>query len=127
MSTTNLAEIHTQTDLAERRRHPRVKAAVRVELRPQGSDSTLEVEAADVGLGGCYIPMIFTLEVGRRLDLVLALGHHRLAIRAVVVRRDPQRGNGIMFLDMAREDRIRLQHFLKSNLETPGTTPASIV
>lgn len=118
MGAVNVVEMMaTQAGLVERRQHPRIKAAIRAELRPEESETTLQVETADISLGGCYVPMIFTLEVGRMVDVVLSVKDHRLAIRAVVVSRHPQQGNGIMFLEMAREDRIRLQNLLKAMLE----------
>lgn len=120
MSTANLAEIRTQAEPGERRQHPRVKVAIEAELHVQSGAPALAAQTADLSLDGCYIPLLFTLEVGRMLDVVLTLGDHRLGIRAVVVRRNPRRGNGILFLDMAREDRIRLQNFLKSKLDESG-------
>ena len=131
MSTANLAEMRTQAELGERRQHPRVKVAVGAELHLQSGGPALQAQTADLSLDGCYIPLLFTLEVGRMLHLVLTLGDHRLDIRAVVVRRNPRRGNGILFLDMAREDRIRLQDFLKSKLNESGMnylrTPAPLM
>jgi c-di-GMP-binding flagellar brake protein YcgR len=122
MSTAHAIDAAPQLGLLERRQHPRIKAAIPVELRPEGSETSIDLQTSDISLGGCYVQMIFTLEVGRMLELVLSVKNHKLPIRAVVVSRHPQVGNGIMFLEMEREDRIRLQHFLKSLLEADRTS-----
>lgn len=117
MSTGNVFEIAPQAVTVERRAHQRIKAVIPAELRPDGSEAALRVQTADLSLGGCYVNMIFTLEVGRMVELTLSLKSHDLKMRGVVVSRHPRRGNGIMFLEIAREDRIRLQNFLKAKLD----------
>jgi c-di-GMP-binding flagellar brake protein YcgR len=123
MATANAVGMEAQSRLVERRAHDRIKVAVPVELRADGSEQILRLETSDISLGGCYVPMIFTLEVGRMVEVSLTVKHHTLAIRGVVVSRHPRRGNGIMFLEMEREDRIRLQNFLKTVLDTSLNRP----
>ncbi len=45
------------------RQHARFKAAVPIELRPNGVPTPLRGQTADICLGGCYVEMIFTQEV----------------------------------------------------------------
>jgi len=117
MGSLNVFEMTPEVGLMERRTHQRIKAAIPAEIRADGSDATLRVETADISLGGCYVPMIFTLEVGRMLDIVLSVRQHKLPMRGVVVSRHPQLGNGIMFLEIEREDRIRLQNYLRTLID----------
>lgn len=88
----------------ERRQHLRVQVAVPAEIRPDGSPTTLRAQTRDLSLGGCYLEMPFTLEVGRRLDIVLRINAHHVPVRGIVVTRQPQLGNGINFIGMAAEN-----------------------
>ena len=56
--------------------------------------------------------MMFTLEVGTKLKIVLWINDVKVSTGGLVVTRDLQVGNGIEFTDMAPEDRERLKHFL---------------
>ena len=56
--------------------------------------------------------MMFTLEVGTKLKIVLWINYVKVSTGGVVVTRDLQVGNGIEFTDMAPGDRERLEHFL---------------
>jgi hypothetical protein len=107
----------------ERRNHPRVRAAIQAEIRREHSESVLRVETADVSPGGFYVEMMFTLEVGSRLDVVLWLGAEKLTARAIVVTQHPHVGNGIKFLDMRPEDQERLRSLLVTIEANGGVLP----
>src|SRR5579864_8387942 len=96
----------------ERRRHLRTKVAVEVELHLEGARAPLRVKTADLSLRGFYTEMMFTLEVGTRLKIVLWIVGVKLSTGGVVVTRHLQVGNGIEFTDMAPEDRLKLKRFL---------------
>ena len=97
---------------AERRRHPRTQIAVPIEIRPQGLDFPMRLETSDLSLGGCYVEMALTLDIGTRLDIVLWLSGRKLCARGVVVTRHPQFGNGIEFVGLFSESEVRLRAFL---------------
>jgi c-di-GMP-binding flagellar brake protein YcgR len=103
----------------ERRRYPRVKAGVSMELKPEGAAVASRAETADLSLIGCYVEMTFTLAVGTKLDLILWVEEERLATKGVVVTHHPQFGNGVEFVEMSQEGQAKLAHFLKSR-ETPS-------
>jgi hypothetical protein len=103
----------------ERRKYPRVKAVIPVELKPEGVSVASGAETSDLSLSGCYVEMSFTLAVGTKLDLTLSIDDHKLNTKAVVVSNTPQFGNGIEFVEMHEEDRAKLAHFLTSR-ETPA-------
>ncbi len=103
---------------AERRKYTRVQAAVQIELRPAGTDVPMRLETADVSLGGCYVEMAMTLEIGTKLDIVLWLDQQKVSTKGVVVTRHPQFGNGIQFERMSSENEAELLHFLDSHEET---------
>jgi c-di-GMP-binding flagellar brake protein YcgR len=96
---------------AERRRYPRIKAKVPVELKCSGM-APLRTETDEISLSGFYIETMFTLDVGTKLELVFSLEGERIGARAVIATKYPQVGNGIDFVEMAPEERLRLNDFL---------------
>jgi c-di-GMP-binding flagellar brake protein YcgR len=96
----------------ERRQHSRTKVPVAVELQSERASGPLRNKTADLSIGGLYVEMMFTLEVGTKLKIVLWINDVKVSTGGVVVTRDLQVGNGIEFTDMAPEDRERLKHFL---------------
>jgi len=98
----------------ERRRHLRTRVAVEVRLELNKQGTPLKAQTSDISLGGCYVEMMFTLEVGTKVKLTLLVSNGKLNIDGVVATRDLQVGNGIRFTGMAPEDNARLRHFLAS-------------
>ncbi len=96
----------------EQRHHPRTKVTVAVALQSASSSTPLRVKTADLSIGGLYVEMMFTLEVGTKVKIVLWLNDVKVDTSGVVTTRDLQVGNGIKFIDMASEDRKRLKQFL---------------
>ena len=100
---------------AERRRYLRIQAAVQIEIRPEGTNVPMRLETSDLSLGGCYVEMNLTLDVGTKLDIVLWLDQQKVCTRAVVVTRHPQFGNGISFLSVSPDNEARLRAFLDAH------------
>jgi c-di-GMP-binding flagellar brake protein YcgR len=98
----------------ERRRHLRQKVAVEVRLQLEKHATPLRAQTADISLGGCYVEMMFTLEVGTKVKLTLWLQDAKLDVEGTVVTRDLQVGNGIQFTGINPEDSARLKQFLSS-------------
>ena len=96
----------------ERRQHARTKLHVPVELSVAGSESPIRGETADLSLGGMYIEMIFTLEVGTEVHITLQLGESTVLAVGRIVTCDRTVGNGIQFLTMLSEDHDELERFL---------------
>jgi c-di-GMP-binding flagellar brake protein YcgR len=103
-----------QLSTPERRRYPRVKTPVQVELRPEGSAAPLRVETSDISATGCYVEMSMTLAVGSRLAIVLWVGDERVTAEGIVRTQHPQFGNGIEFAGMSTGDRDKLVRHLES-------------
>jgi len=89
-----------------------MKIAVEAELQSERTATPLRVKTADLSLDGFYVEMMFTLEVGTKLKIVLWIDDVKVSIGGIVMTRDLQVGNGIEFTEMAPEDRARLKHFL---------------
>ncbi len=99
----------------ERRRYLRIEVAAQIEIRPDGTNVPMRLETSDLSLGGCYVEMNLTLEVGTGLDVVLWLDQQKVSTRGVVVTRHPQFGNGISFLSVSPENDARLRAFFAAH------------
>lgn len=96
------------------RQHRRFKAAVPIELRPQGAPTPLRGQTADVCLGGCYVEMVFTQEVSTAVDISLWLGDSKVYVKAEVVSKHPSFGNGFRFIHLTRDGAAKLSAYLES-------------
>jgi len=100
----------------ERRRYPRVKVKIPVELHlSAGTPQRTSIE--EISLCGCYIETMFTFEVSTRVDLVIWLNQEKVTAKGIVVNRYPQVGNGIDFVTMAPQDRLKLSDFISKSSE----------
>jgi c-di-GMP-binding flagellar brake protein YcgR len=95
----------------ERRRYPRVKATIPVELICTGK-SPMRTATDEISLCGCYIEMMFTIDVGTKLGVVFSLNEERVGAKGLVVTKHPQVGNGIEFIEMSPEDRLKLSEYI---------------
>jgi hypothetical protein len=96
----------------ERRRYPRVKAKVPVELACSGAPA-MRTATDEISLCGCYIETMFTMDVGTKLSLVFSLDDTRVSGIGIVATKYPQVGNGIDFIEMTPEGRLRLSQYIE--------------
>jgi c-di-GMP-binding flagellar brake protein YcgR len=99
--------------MVERRKNPRFKVSVPVEIHTETSTAPLRCATSDLSLDGCYVESMYPFPAGTCLDLKREAGG-TLVISARVVTCDPQFGNGIQFLRMLPEDRAVLMKFLET-------------
>ena len=102
---------------AEKRRHPRRKVAVQVELHPPGAAAPMRTATTETSLGGCYIETMFTFPVGTTLTLGLWLDSVKVTAQGRVATCFPQVGNGIEFMDLSEGDRKALALHLAAHAE----------
>lgn len=107
-------------DHPERRRYPRIKAKVPVELLCAGAPP-MRTTTDEISLCGCYIETMFTMEVGTKLELVLSISGASIHAQATVVTKYPQVGNGIDFVELADDDRRRLSEFITKHQQEQNT------
>lgn len=98
----------------KRRQHPRYKAALSVELRPQDAPTALRTQTADIGLGGCYVESHFTQEVSTPVEITLWVGDSKVIVAGEVVSKHPSFGNGYKFIRLAKEGEEALDHYLEA-------------
>ena len=77
----------------ERRRYPRLKAKVPIELKQEGS-APMRTATDEISLCGCYIETMFTMEVGTSPSLALSLKDDVIRCTGVVANKYPQVGMG---------------------------------
>jgi hypothetical protein len=98
----------------ERRRYPRRKTPIQLELRPEGYTAPIHAQTTDICVIGCYVEMSITLEVGSRVSITLWLGDEKLTAEGNIVTRHPQFGNGIELRGMSEDSRHKLAHYLET-------------
>src|SRR5439155_7275680 len=104
------ADIHP---VGERRRWPRVKCSVSVELHVPG-EAVLWAKASDLSQGGCFIEMAIPLHSGTSFDIALWLGEAKLHLKGQVVSMQPGFGNGVRFLALTPEHQTHLRRFIET-------------
>jgi c-di-GMP-binding flagellar brake protein YcgR len=104
----------TPEGFQERRRYPRVKTEIPLELRHSGSTAPLRATTSEISFGGCYIETMFTLEVGTKLEMVLWLDDQKVNAKGVIATRYPQVGNGIDITEISSADRAKLEAFVRN-------------
>lgn len=114
MITPDTSDKSTKILAAERRQCPRVAVALQVEFRLVDTNVPLRSQTTDISMGGCYVEMPLTLDIGSKVDMLLWLGEQKVNAKGVVVTCHPQFGNGIQFTSMSSEGRSRLGHYLDS-------------
>lgn len=100
---------------AEKRRHPRCKVAVQIELHLEGVSTPLRTATNEASLGGCYVETMFTFAVGTLLIIKLWLDGEKVSTEGKVVTCFPQVGNGIEFTGMNADARCKLELFLAAH------------
>jgi hypothetical protein len=112
------------TAVDERRRWPRVKCSVSLEIRPT-KQTVIWGNASDLSPGGCFAEMSIPLPMGTLLDIALWLGDEKLHLRGQVVSLQPGFGNGVSFVDQTPANRERLCRFI-ATLALPKNTAVAL-
>ena len=107
------------------RKYPRVNLVVQAEMRSSTKNYPYRGRTVTVGEGGCYIEVLETLEPSTTVDVVLWLNGEKVLAKAEVASNDRHIGNGLRFVQMAREDSQRLKTFLKAASQAPAPVPAA--
>lgn len=98
----------------ERRRHPRIKAKIPIEIFCPGV-APMRASTDEISVCGCYVETMFTIDVGTKLTMKLSIGGEALQVSGVVVTKYPQVGNGIDFSEMRPSDSRKLDEFISEH------------
>lgn len=111
---------------SERRRYPRVKGRIAVEIRSAATATASRAMTDEISQSGCYVETMFTLEVGAKVSLTFWLNDERIHATALVATRYPQVGNGFDFIEMSAEDRSKLSNYIleceRNNAQPEGSS-----
>ena len=101
----------------DRRRDPRMKTFVAVELRVHGSSAPVWGNLANTSRGGCFVETATMVPNGEELEIGLWLANGKIWVKGMilngVVTKSNSFGLRIKFAEMGMAERERLREFLK--------------
>jgi hypothetical protein len=102
----------------DRRRHPRIKCFVAVELRVDDGDVPIWGNLSNTSMGGCQVETASHIRGGAKVEIGLWVASGKiwvkgLALNGVVTRSAPAAGLRIRFAGMERTEKENLRQFLK--------------
>lgn len=107
----------------DRRRHPRIRCFVAVELRVDGTETPIWGNLCNTSVGGCLVETPRTVKSGARVEIGLWLANGKIwvkgfALSGIVTRSAPTTGVRVRFEQMESAERENLRQFLKYVQET---------
>ena len=111
-------DIFTPSWGSDRRRYPRMKCFVAVELRVEGTDVPVWGNLSNTSLGGCLVTTSTMVDPGKKIEIGLWVANGKLWVKGVILNGvvtgiKPSEGIRIRFADMEPTERETLRHFLK--------------
>jgi PilZ domain len=113
----------TSLGRVERRRYPRFKCVLPVEIRFPGVSYPSLGQTTDISLGGCYISSSYNMRVGAEIELKVWVGDTGVKTTAIVRTLDPGVGNGIEFTGLDETGKQVLSEHL-DHLDENAVPPA---
>jgi len=99
---------------SDRRKFPRIRVVLSVELQPEGG-APIWANSADLSEGGCFVEMAIPLKKGQKSKVGLWIDGNKMWVAGEVVSSTPGFGIGIKFLDLADDERSALRNFVQKN------------
>jgi hypothetical protein len=117
------ADIFSPNWAQDRRRHPRIKCFVAVELRVNDADAPIWGNLSNTSLGGCQVETAHHISGGAKVEIGLWVSSGKiwvkgLALNGVVTRSAPAGGVRVRFAGMEPAEKENLRQFLKYVQET---------
>ena len=108
---------------SDRRRHPRLKCFLAVELRVDDAPTPIWGNLSNTSVGGCLVETASPVKPGAKVEIGLWLANGKIwvkgfALSGVVTRSGPATGVRVRFDTMAPPERDSLRQFLKFVQET---------
>lgn len=103
---------------SDRRRHPRIKCFVAVEIRVDDAPTPIWGNLSNTSVGGCLVETASPVKPGAKVEIGLWLANGKIwvkgfALSGVVTRSGPATGVRVRFDGMAAPERDSLRQFLK--------------
>jgi hypothetical protein len=108
-------QVLSETVATKRRRRPRHRILINIELRDEHTRSPLRVTATDISGNGCYVESMRPFPTGTNLKAQLLMGTERLTTSAVVRTCGQGLGMGIEFMTVTTEQQDEFQRYLQRN------------
>jgi hypothetical protein len=107
----------------DRRRHPRIRCFVAVELRVNDADAPIWGNLSNTSMGGCQVETAVHVSGGSNVEIGLWVASGKiwvkgLALNGIVTRGAPAAGMRIRFAGMDPAEKENLRQFLKYVQET---------
>jgi hypothetical protein len=107
----------------DRRRHPRIKCFVAVEMRVNDADAPIWGNLSNTSMGGCQVETAAHISGGAKVEIGLWVASGKiwvkgLALNGVVTRSAPAGGVRVRFEGMDPAEKEHLRQFLKYVQET---------
>jgi hypothetical protein len=111
-------DIFTPSWGQDRRRYPRMKCFVAVEVRVQGSGTPIWGNLSNTSLGGCFVETATPVPTGVSVEVGLWVANGKLWVKGIILngivtRSNPCFGVRIKFGELAPTERESLRQFLK--------------
>lgn len=111
-------DIFTPSWGQDRRRYPRMKCFVAVELRIEGTPTPIWGNLSNTSMGGCFVETISPVPTGKPVEIGLWVANGKLwikgfALNGVVTQSNPCFGLRVRFSDLEPNARETLREFLK--------------
>jgi len=111
---------------SDRRKHPRIKCFVAVELRVDDAPTPIWGNLSNTSAGGCLVETASPVKSGAKVEIGLWVPNGKIwvkgfALSGVVTRSGPATGVRVRFDSMAAGERESLRQFLKFIQETTKT------
>ena len=102
----------------DRRRYPRMKCFVAVELRVDGSETPVWGNLSNTSKGGCLVQTSSVVDPGKKIEIGLWVANGKLWVKGVILNgivtgAKTSEGIRIKFSEMDPAERDTLKHFLK--------------
>lgn len=112
------SKLLVQSDGNDRRRYPRIRCYVAVEVRLGNSNAPVWGNLANVGAGGCFVETLEPIPKGSNLEIGLWVNNGKvwvkgIVLNGVVIQTSPCFGVRVKFTGMDADDRDTLRFFLK--------------
>ncbi|MGB7585037.1 MAG: PilZ domain-containing protein [Terriglobales bacterium] len=110
-------DIFTPSWGEDRRRYPRMKCFVAVELRMEGASAPVWGNLSNTSRGGCFVEAATMLGNGSKLEIGLWVANGKIWVKGLIINGIVTRSNSfglrIRFGEMEIVERERLREFLK--------------
>jgi hypothetical protein len=116
-------DLYSTTWGQDRRRHPRIKCFVAVELRVDGVSTPIWGNLSNTSVGGCLVETATAVKSGAKVEIGLWVPNGKIwikgfALSGIVTRSGPTTGVRVRFDGLQSAERDSLREFLKFVQET---------